>query len=49
MNYLCAEGTINYKCYDTLKKLLLENDEFRLKIIKGISEKKIKGFDKELW
>ena len=49
MNYICTEETINYKCYDTLKKILLENDAFRLKVIKGISEKKIKGFDKELW
>ncbi len=49
MNYICTEETKNYRCYDTLKKLLLENENFKLKFIKGITENKIKGFNKELW
>ena len=49
INYIGGEETKDYHCYDTLKKLLLENEDFRATIIKGIQEHKISGFDQELW
>ena len=49
LNYLCADGTQDFKCYDTLKKILSENNDFKKMIIDGISENKIHGFDHELW
>lgn len=49
INYIGGEETKDYHCYDTLKKLLLENENFRATIIKGIQEHKIIGFGQELW
>ena len=48
IKYIGSETT-NYKCYDTLKTLLNENQEFKNIIIKGIKEGKISGFSNELW
>ena len=49
MNYICADGTEKYKCYDILKKLLTENERFKEVVKKGILENKIQGFSQELW
>lgn len=49
MNYICQSDTNDFKCYNTLKKLLQENLQFREIIIEGIKENKITGFPDELW
>ena len=49
IDYVDTTENKNFKCYDTLKKLLLENEEFRRVIKNGISENKIWGFSQELW
>ena len=49
LKYICANGTEEYKCYDTFKKLLNNNDSFKETITNGITEGKIYGFNKELW
>ncbi len=49
MKYICAAGTENYKCYDTLKELLKKDAHFRELIISGVAEGKIEGFNQELW
>ena len=46
---ISLDGTSSYKCYDTIKKLLKENERFLSIIIKGIQEGKIQGFSAELW
>lgn len=49
IDYIYTAEDKDFKCYDTLKKLLLKNENFREVIKKGINENKIWGFDKELW
>lgn len=39
----------DYKCYDELKRLIMNNIEFRNILIQGIMEGKISGFNSELW
>ena len=46
---IIPEEYSDYHCFDMLKKILSENEEFRIKIETGIKEEKIKGFEKELW
>lgn len=46
---ICRSGTKNYKCYNILKDLLLNNSDFRGIIERGIKENKIFGFSDELW
>lgn len=48
INYL-ANDKSEYKCYDLLKQLLKDNEEFRNIIIEGINENKITGFTEEIW
>ena len=48
IKYLANDKT-DYKCYDLLKKLLVENEEFRNILIEGISNNKITGFTDEIW
>ena len=48
MDYIDNQNK-NFKCYDTLKKLLLENEKFKEVITNGINENKIWGFSQELW
>lgn len=38
-----------YKCYNLLKFLLENNEEFKEIILKGISENEIQGFSDDLW
>lgn len=49
MDYVCSEEKKDYKCYDTLKNLLLTNEDFKNIIIEGIKEGKIQGFSDNLW
>ena len=49
MKYICASGTENYKCYDTLKELLGKDDKFREIVASGIKAGKVEGFNLELW
>ena len=49
MNYICAPGTEDYKCYDTLIALIDNNESFKKVILDGIKEDKIHGFSTDLW
>ena len=42
-------NTEDYKCYDTLRNILDNNEKFRSVIIEGLSTGKICGFNQELW
>lgn len=46
---LIDEDKMNYKCYDELKKLLKNNEEFKQKIITGYLSDKITGYNEDLW
>ena len=46
---LINEDKMTYKCFDELKRLLREDENFRNLIIKGINENKVMGFPSELW
>jgi len=46
---LTTENRKDYKCYLELKRLLIQNKDFKQTIIKGFQEGKIKGFTEELW
>lgn len=48
LEFLAGERQ-EYKCYDELKRLLTEDENFRKIIEEGIASGKIRGFDKELW
>ena len=39
----------NFKCFDLIKTLLNENEEFRTNVETLIHEGKLRGFDEELW
>ena len=49
LDILIDENTKEYKCYDVLKKLLNENEEFRKIVTEGCISGKIRGFDEDLW
>ncbi|MBQ8892051.1 MAG: hypothetical protein IJ068_04220 [Bacilli bacterium] len=49
LNELISSERSNYKCFDLLKKLFIENTEFRNIIIEGTMNHKIFGFTDELW
>ncbi len=43
------EEKSSYKCYDLLKNLLYNNEEFRNIVISGMKEGKVYGFPNEFW
>lgn len=49
VRFIANEGSLEFKCYDTLIKLLNENEEFKNIITEGIQTGKITGFSPELW
>lgn len=49
LNFLALPDKKDYKCYNVLKKLLEENEEFKQIITEGYMSGKIRGFDEELW
>ncbi len=49
MDFICPNDRKEYKCFDTLKKLLIENKNFKNVIVNGIREDKISGFSEELF
>ena len=46
---ICASGTEEYHCYDTLKQILKNNNDMMNIIAKGIENNQIYGFSEELW
>lgn len=46
---LIDEDKINYKCYDELKRLIKNNEDFKHKIIIGYLNGKIIGYGEDLW
>jgi len=46
---LISEERYDYKCFELLKNLFWENDEFRKFIIEGYQTGKVYGFPEELW
>ena len=48
INSIIDEKRKDYKCYDLLKQLLTENEDFKTIIQEGIKEGKIKGFNQKL-
>ena len=46
---LVEPDKFEYKCFDELKKLLNDNENFRSIVIEGYQNGKIYGFPKELW
>ncbi len=46
---LIREETYNYKCYDELKRIIKNNEEYKKIIETGYLEGKIKGFDDKMW
>lgn len=46
---LIAKDKIDYKCYDELKRLIKENEQFRKNILEGIEQRKVFGFNDFLW
>lgn len=46
---LIDEDKFDYKCYDELKKLLKNNEEFKQKVITGYLNGMISGYNEELW
>ena len=49
LDYLYTAPSPDFKCYDTLKALLQNNEQFRTIITEGIKQNKIWGFDQSLW
>ena len=46
---LIEADKFEYKCFDELKRLLNENEDFRNIVVEGYQNGKIYGFPKELW
>lgn len=49
LNSVISPGMEDFKCYNLLKKLFNENEQFRNIISQGIMEGKVRAFPKELW
>lgn len=49
LNKLIDEKRMHYKCFDELKRLLSENQQFREIVEKGYLEGEIYGFTEEMW
>lgn len=49
INRLIDEKRLNYKCFDELKRLLIQDEEFRKIIEEGYIEGEIYGFPEDLW
>ena len=49
LSELINNERFNYKCFDLLKNLLTQSEEFRSIVEQGVKEHKIFGFTDELW
>ncbi len=49
LKQLFEEKYLNYKCFSLLKNLIYNNIDFKEKLVDGINQGKIKGFDEEVF
>lgn len=49
IDMIVSEHRKEYKCYNELKKLIVNNPKFKAVLIKGIATGKVYGFSEELW
>lgn len=49
IDMVVSEHRKEYKCYNELKKLIVNNPKFKAVLIKGIVTGKVYGFPEELW
>lgn len=49
IDMIVSEDRKKYKCYNELKKLIVNNPKFKEVLIRGIATGKVYGFSDELW
>lgn len=49
LDFLIDDDKKDYKCFDTLKELVYENEDFRDRLLDGYFSSKVEGFSADVW